>query len=347
MPLIPAAHLRTISINIFAAIGLKADKAQTIANLLIESNLAGHDSHGVLRLPQYVLSIQNKAIDPDVEIEIVSETPSSATIDGHNGLGQFIATQAMEVAIAKAREQTISTVNVYNCNHIGRLADYVMMAAEAKMIGLLFLNGHGGDHGVAPWGGTDRRLSTNPFACALPTGKDSPMVIDLTTSIVAGGKIRAYRSRGEPLPEGWILDADGAPSTDPNAYLEHPQGALLPFGDIAGHKGYGLSMLTDILAGAMCEAGCSRSSSPGVGNAFLIIVIDIEKFTEIVDFEAHVSQMIDFVKASSTAPGFDEISIPGERSAHTRQHRLAEGIPLDDTTWERLVETAQSVGVPV
>ena len=188
MPLIPAARLRTISINIFTALGLKADKARIITNLLIESNLAGHDSHGVLRLPQYVLSIQNKAIDPDVDIEIVSETPSSAIIDGHRGLGQFIATQAMEVAIAKAKEHTISTVNVYNCNHIGRLADYVKMAAEAKMIGLLFLNGHGGDHGVAPWGGTDRRLSTNPFACALPTGKDNPMVIDLTTSIVAGGK---------------------------------------------------------------------------------------------------------------------------------------------------------------
>ena len=347
MPLIPATQLRTISINIFTAIGLKPDKAQTIANLLIESNLAGHDSHGVLRLPQYVLSIQSKAIDPDVEIEIVSETPSSAIIDGHSGLGQFIATQAMEVAIAKAREHTISTVNVHNCNHIGRLADYVRMAAEAKMIGLLFLNGHGGDHGVAPWGGTDRRLSTNPFACALPTGKDSPMVIDLTTSIVAGGKIRAYRSRGEPLPEGWILDADGNPSTDPNAYLEHPQGPLLPFGDIVGHKGYGLSMMTDILAGAMCEAGCSRSSAPGVGNAFFIIVIDIEKFIDLADFEAHVAQMMDFVKASPTAPGFDEISIPGERSARTRQQRLAEGIPLDDTTWERLVETAQSVGVPV
>jgi uncharacterized oxidoreductase len=347
MPLIPVTQLRTISINIFTAIGLKADKAQTIANLLIESNLAGHDSHGVLRLPQYVLSIQSKTIDPDVEIEIVSETPSSAIIDGHSGLGQFIATQAMEVAIAKAREHTISTVNVYNCNHIGRLADYVKMAAEAKMVGMLFLNGHGGDHGVAPWGGTDRRLSTNPFACALPTGKDSPMIIDLTTSIVAGGKIRAYRSRGEPLPEGWILDADGNPSTDPNAYLEDPQGPLLPFGDIAGHKGYGLSLMTDILAGAMCEAGCSRSSSPGAGNAFFIIVIDIEKFIALADFEAHVAQMIDFVKASPTAPGFDEISIPGERSARTRQQRLAEGIPLDDTTWERLVETAQSVRVSV
>ncbi len=347
MPLIPAAKLRTISLNIFSALGLKPDKAQTITTLLIESNLAGHDSHGVLRLPQYVVGIQTKTIDPEVGIEIVNETPSSAVIDGHRGLGQFIATQAMKIAIDKAKAHTISTVNVYNCNHIGRLADYVMMAAEAKMIGMLFLNGHGGDHGVAPWGGTDRRLSTNPFASALPTGKESPMVIDLTTSIVAGGKIRAYRSRGEPLPAGWILDADGNPSTDPNAYLEDPKGPMLPFGGIAGHKGYGLSLLTDILAGAMCDAGCSRTSATSTGNAFFIIVIDIEKFVAPADFEAHVAQMIDYVKASPTAPGFDEISIPGERSARTRQQRLAEGIPIDDTTWERLIETAESVGVPV
>ena len=347
MPLIPVVQLRTISTDIFKALGLKADKAQTIANLLVESNLAGHDSHGVLRLPQYVESIQNKTIDPDVEIEIVSETPSSAVINGRRGLGQFIATQAMEIAIAKAEAYTISTVNVYNCNHIGRLADYVMMAAEAKMIGLLFLNGHGGDHGVAPWGGIDRRLSTNPMACAIPTGRGDAMAIDLTTSVVAGGKIRAYRSRGEPLPEGWILDAEGNPSVEPNAYLEEPKGSLLPFGDIAGHKGYGLSLLTDILAGAMCEAGCSRSSPPDVGNAFFMIVIDIEKFTPLADFEAHVTQLIDFVKASPIAPGFDEISIPGERSALTRRQRLANGIPLDDATWEHLLETAREVGVSV
>lgn len=347
MPLISADQLRTISIDIFKALGMMSDKAQTIANLLVESNLAGHDSHGVLRLPQYVHAIQGGGIDADAEIEIVSETPSSAVIDGHWGLGQVIATQAMEIAIAKAKAHVISTVNVYNSNHIGRLSAYVMMAAQARMIGLLFVNGHGADQGVAPWGGSDRRLGTNPMACGIPTGQADAMVIDLTTSVVAGGKIRAYRSRGEPLPEGWVIDAAGNPSTEPGAYLDEPQGALLPFGGLAGHKGYGLSLFVDILAGAMCEAGCSRPASPKLGNAFLAIVIDIEKFTPLADFEAHVAGLIDFVKASPTAPDFEEISIPGERSARTRRERLVNGIPLDDATWENLVEAARQVGVDV
>jgi uncharacterized oxidoreductase len=347
MPLISADRLRTISIDIFKALGLAADKAQTIANLLVEANLAGHDSHGVLRLPQYVLGIQNKTIDPNVEIEIVTETPSSVVINGHWGLGQIIATHAMKLAIAKAKAHAISTVNVYNCNHSGRLADYVMMAAEAKMIGLLFVNGHGADQGVAPWGGIARRLGTNPIACAIPTGQEEAMVIDLTTSVVAGGKIRAYLTRSEALPEGWVIDSAGDPSTDPATYFDDPKGALLPFGEIAGHKGYGLSLLVDVLAGAMCEAGCSRPAAPKLGNAFLAIVINIEEFTPMEDFEAHVAQLINCVKASPTAPGFDEILIPGERSARTRRQRLANGIPLDEVTWERLVETARQVGISV
>ena len=347
MPTIPADKLRTISIDIFKAIGVAADKAQTMATLLVEANLAGHDSHGVLRLPQYVVAIRNEVIDLDAKIEIVTQTPSSAVINGHWGFGQVIAAQAMEIAITKAKSHVISTVNVYNSNHIGRLADHVMMAAQEKMVGLLFLNSHGADAGVAPWGGIARRLSTNPMACAIPTGRADAMVIDMTTSVVAGGKIRAYRNRGEVLPEGWVIDAEGNPSTDPAVYLDDPKGALLPFGGIAGHKGYGLSLLVDILAGAMCEAGCSRPSSPRVGNAFLIIVIDIEKFTPIADFEAHVEGLIDFVKASPTASGFDEILIPGERSARAHGDRLANGIPLDDVTWGNLVKAAEQFGVEI
>ncbi len=348
MPLFPADQLKSICIDIFKAIGVAEDKAQIVANLLVEANLAGHDSHGVLRLPQYVRMIQDKDIQPDAEIEIVPpETPSSAVIDGHWGFGQVIVTQAMEIAIAKARTHVVSAVNVYNCNHIGRLADYVLMAARAKMIGVLFVNGHGADQGTAPWGGIARRLGTNPMACAIPTGREDPMLIDITTSVVAGGKLRAYRNRGEALPEGWLIDSAGNPSTDPAVYFDAPRGALLPFGGIAGHKGYGLGLLVDILAGAMCEAGCSRPAAPRLGNALLAIAINIENFIPIADFEGHVARLIDFVKASPTAPGYDEISIPGERSARTRRDRLANGIPLDDATWESLVETARRVGVEI
>ena len=342
MPLIPAKQLQTISIDIFKTIGISEDKAQTIATSLVEANLAGHDSHGVLRLPQYVRGIQDKSIDPNVEIEIVNQTASSALIDGHWGFGQVIATQAMEIAIEKAKAHVISAVNVYNCNHIGRLSDYVLPAAQAGLIGILFVNGHGADQGVAPWGGISRRLGTNPMACA-----GDPILIDLTTGVVAGGKIRAYRNRSEPLPDGWIVDAEGNPSTNPAAYLDNPQGALLPFGGIAGHKGYGLGMIVDILAGAMCQAGCSRPISPRLGNALFIMAINIEDFTPITNFEEHVTQLIDFVKASPTASGFDEILIPGERSGRTRRDRLANGIPLDDATWENLAKTARQVGVAV
>jgi uncharacterized oxidoreductase len=347
MPQIPADKLKSISINIFKAIGIPDAKAETVATLIIEANLAGHDSHGLLRLPQYVLAVQAKTIDPHTEIEIVSQTASTALIDGHWGFGQVIATQAMEIAIEKARAHAITAVNVYNSNHIGRLADYVLTAAQAGMVGLLFLNGHGADQGVAPWGGIARRLGTNPFACALPTQQEDPILIDLTTSTVAGGKIRAYRNRGESLPEGWIIDAEGNSSTKPAVYLDEPKGALLPFGGIAGHKGYALSMLVEILAGAMCEAGCSRPQSAKLGNAFLALVINIEAFTPIADFEGRVTQLVDFVKTSATAPGFDEITIPGERSAHTRQERLQNGIPLDDATWGNLLEVARELEVPV
>ena len=347
MPRIPVDQLKSISISIFKAIGIPEAKAETVANLIIEANLAGHDSHGLLRLPQYVLAVQANTIDPDADIEIVSQTPSTALIDGHWGFGQVVATQAMEIAIEKAKTHAITAVNVYNSNHIGRLADYVLTAAQAGMVGLLFLNGHGADQGVAPWGGIARRLGTNPLACAIPTQQEAPILIDLTTSTVAGGKIRDYRNRGAPLPEGWLIDAQGNSSTQPAAYLDDPKGALLPFGGIAGHKGYALSMLVEILAGAMCEAGCSRPQSPKLGNAFLALVINIEHFTPIADFEAHVAQLIDFIKTASTAPGFDEILIPGERSAHTRRKRLQNGIPLDDATWGNLLEVAREVGVPV
>ena len=200
MPRISADQLKSISTDIFKAIGIPETKAETVANLIVEANLAGHDSHGLLRLPQYVRAVQANTIDPYAEIEIVSQTPSTALIDGHWGFGQVIATQAMEIAIEKAKTHPITAVNVYNSNHIGRLADYVLTAAHAGMVGLLFLNGHGADQGVAPWGGIARRLGTNPLAGAIPTRQADPILIDLTTSTVAGGKIRAYRNRGDSLP---------------------------------------------------------------------------------------------------------------------------------------------------
>ena len=293
-------QLRKNGFEIFKAAGATDEEARTVPDLLVESNLAGHDSHGVLRIPQYVRMIQNGDIKPGANIEIVQETPATAIINGYWGVGQLIATKAMQIAIEKAKSCSISSVSVYNCNHIGRLANYALMAVEHEMIAMMMVNGHGGDQGVAPFGGITQRLGTNPIAVALPT-KGEPFVLDITTSAVAGGKIRVKRARKEELPEGWLIDSEGNPTIDPEVYFTG--GALLPLGGVLGHKGYGLGLVVDILAGALSEAGCSRVDAPRSGNGIWTCVINIKNFTPIDEFKDRVHLLFEYVKSSPTAPG--------------------------------------------
>jgi len=340
MPNFAHDQLRKISFEIFKAAGATDYEARIVSDLLVESNLAGHDSHGVLRIPQYVSMIQRGDIKPGVNIEIVRETPATAVINGNWGFGQSIATKTTQVAIEKAERCSISSVSVYNCNHIGRLASYVLMAAEHKMIGMMMVNGHGGDQAVAPFGGIARRLGTNPIAVAIPT-KNVPFVLDITTSAVAGGKMRVKRVRKEKLPEGWLIDSEGNPTIDPEEYFK--RGALLPLGDALGYKGYGLSLVVDILAGALSEAGCSRADAPRLGNGIWACVINIESYTPIDEFKDRVQLMLEYVKSSPKAPGFNEIMIPGERAFRERRKRLDEGIFIEDETWRHITETRRSL----
>lgn len=337
-------QLRTIGFEIFKAAGATDEEARIVSDLLVESNLAGHDSHGVLRIPQYVRMILNGEIKPGANIEIVRETSSTAVINGNWGFGQLIATKVMRIAIEKARRCAISSVSVYNCNHIGRLASYALMAMENEMIALMMVNGHGGDQSVAPFGGIARRLGTNPIAVAIPT-EGAPFVLDITTSAAAGGKIRVKRARKEKLPEGWLIDSEGNPTTDPEVYFTQPLGALLPLGGALGHKGYGLSLVVDILAGALSEAGCSRANAPRLGNAIWACVINIESFTPIDEFKDRVQSLLEYVKSSPNAPGFSEIAIPGERSFKERCKRLKEGIFIEDETWRQIIATRRKLGL--
>lgn len=337
-------QLRKNSFEIFKAAGATDEEARIISDLLVESNLAGHDSHGVLRIPQYVRMIQNGGIKLGANIEIVQETPATAVINGNWGFGQVIATKAMQIAIEKAESCSISSVSVYNCNHIGRLASYALTATERNMIAIMMVNGHGGDQSVAPFGGIARRLGTNPMAIAIPT-RGEPFVLDITTSVTAGGKLRVKRARKEKLPERWLIDSEGNPTTDTEVYFTEPLGALLPLGGALGHKGYGLSLVVDILAGALSEAGCSRANAPRTGNGIWIYVINIANFTPIDEFKRRVQLLLDYVKSSPTAPGFDEIFIPGERSFRERRKRLEEGIFIEDETWRQIMETRRSLGL--
>lgn len=346
MPTFSSKQLEKIGIKIFEAAGVSEDEAQTVATFLVKSNLVGHDSHGVIRIPQYINLIKNGMIKPGVEIEIIRETPSTAVIDGKWGFGQVVASRAMAITIEKAKKTSISSVGTNHCNHVGRLSDYAMMAAKQEMIGMMTVNNHGAGLCAAPYGGYERRLSTNPICFAIPTGND-PIVMDITSSVVAEGKLRVKRNRGEKIPEGWIVDGYGNPSTEPEDFYKEPQGALLPFGGMVGYKGFGLSMIIDILSGGLSHAGCSRRDAERIGNGLFMEVINISSFVPIDEFYAQVNNLIEFVKSSKLAPGFDEILIPGEPEMRVEQERSKNGIFVDDETWRQIKEVAQELDVEV
>ncbi len=344
MPTFAREQLEDVASSIFEGAGVPADEARIVAASLVASNLLGHDSHGVIRIPQYLVMIREKQVVPGVPVDVIRETPATALLDGNYGSGQIVGGKAMEIAIDKAAQCGSSSVAVRNSNHVGRLGEYPMMAAERGMIGMAMVNNHGGGLCMASWGGVERRLSPNPMACAIPTGRDRPFLLDMTSSVCAEGKLRVARNKGDTLPEGWIINSDGNPSTDPAAFYGPPQGALLPLGGSVGYKGFGLCMMMDIMAGALSGAGCSGSSDALGLQALFITVTDIAAFATPVEFEKHVEQLTEYVKSPPLLPGVDEVLAPGEPEFRREEERLADGIPIDDGTWRQIVEAAESVG---
>ena len=346
MPYFTQDQLQKIAADIFTAKGVPNDEAEIIAELLVASNLAGHESHGVIRIPQYIGLIDDGLIQPGARVEIERESASHALINGQWGFGHVIAQKAMSLAIEKAKSSTISAISVYNCNHIGRIGSYPLLAAEAGMVGITMVNAGGTALYVAPFGGRDGRLATNPLAIATPTREGHPMLLDITSSVVAQGKIRVAINRGESVPLGWLIDGAGEPTDDPHDLNGTPPGALLPLGGSVGHKGYALGLMIDILGGALSGAGCSGSGNTRLQNGVLMIALDVSNFIALDDFYAHVEGLVAHVKASPPAPGVDEILTPGEIEARQTAQRLSEGIPIDDETWRQIRETAAEVGIP-
>ncbi len=316
-----------------------------VSKSLVLSNLMGHDSHGVIRLPQYVEAVESGKIATGAAIEVEQETAATAVLNANWGFGHVTAAEAVGTAVRKAQEASVGMVTVHRCNHVGRLGGYPPIAAAEGMVGLMTNNGHGGDLAMAPWGGVGRVLPANCVSVAFPSDRDYPVVLDLTTAVAAGGKVRVALARGDRLPKGWLVDAAGNPTTDPAVYVGDPPGALVPFGGPVGHKGSGLAFVLDILSGALSPAGCSRENPPVSGNALFVQAIRIEAFRPLDAFREEVGRLIDYVKSTPPAPGFDEVLVPGERSHRTRQERLAVGIPLEDRSWERIRGVADRLGV--
>lgn len=340
MPIFTAAQLREIGTKIFLAAGASREEAEWVSNLLVKANLVGHDSHGFIRVIQYVKAIQRGDINTNAKLEIVKETPTSALVNGNWGFGQVIAKKAMEIAIDKGRNGTVGTVCAFNVYHIGRLADYTMMAAENDMIGVAMANSL---RSVAAYGGVERLLSTGPLSYAFPCGCEFPFVLDIATSVVAEGKVRVALHKGEKLPEGCIIDKNGNPSTNPADYYDG--GALLPLGgDSYGHKGFGIGLAVEVLSGILSMSGQSYLPSKK-GNGLFFQAINIESFLPIDEFKRQVDALVERTKSCKVRPGFSEILIPGEIEWRTERERLSKGIYLPDRTWEEIQTIASSYGL--
>jgi uncharacterized oxidoreductase len=345
MPIFSTDFLTRTSAVIFAAAGMREDEARIVAKELVEANCAGHDSHGVIRIPQYLGQIEAGDIVPDAEVEIAREAPILAVLDAHWGFGQVAMSRGVDLGLEKARACGMAAIAVHRANHVGRLGSYVEHIARHNVVALLFVNGAPVCR-MAPWGGREARHGTNPVAIGFPSRAGEPVVLDMTTSAVAEGKIRVQRNRGEPVPDGWLIDAEGRPTNDPNTLYAEPSGTILPLGGSLGHKGYGLNIAVELLAGALGGAGCLGKERQ-FRNGSLLLLLDVEQLVGLDAYFAEADDYIAFVKSAAVAPGFDSILMPGEIELAMKKKRMAEGIFVEEETWGQIVESAGKVGAEV
>lgn len=344
MPTVTFEQLRDLTTRAMRALGCPPDEAETVADALARANLAGHDSHGIIRVEQYAKMVRAGDIVPGAPTTVVREAPCTALIDGGWNFGPVVARRAIEIAIRKAKEYGTGTVSVRNSNHLGRLGEYTLAAAQQGMVCLGTVNNHGRGNLVAPFGGSDARLATNPISFACP-GPERPILVDITTSVVAEGKVRVMKNAGKPVPDGWIIDNRGRPTTDPNDLYTDPRGAILPFGGLVAHKGFALGVMVDILSGALSGGGCSYSATCRLGNAMFFSVIDVEKFVSREEFVEQVGILERHIKSSPPAQGFQEIIMPGEPEFRQEERRRREGIFVDEETWRQFGACLNELGV--
>lgn len=354
---VDASTLTAFAGAIFRAAGCDDAEAERIARSLVSANLAGHDSHGVVRVPRYVHVLGLGQVRAGQHLTIVHEAASHALVDGNFGFGQTIAPLAVDLGIAKAKASGVAVIGLRNAGHIGRVGEWAERAAAARLISIHFVNVFNGEL-VAPFGGVDRRFSTNPFAIAVPMADGPPLLLDFATSVVAEGKVLVASQGGKPVPDDAMIEPDGRLSSDPRTLYgpvtgtdeRNPSagpGALRAFG---GHKGSGLAFMCEILAGCLTGGGTSGPAERGPGrriaNAMLSIYVTPGEFAGTAFTEA-AREYCTYVKAARPAVAGGEVLLPGEPERRTRALRLQTGIPLQRQTWEALAATAHKLGVAV
>ncbi|MEO2088300.1 MAG: Ldh family oxidoreductase [Gemmataceae bacterium] len=347
MPILPHAPLADFARALFVATGVPEASARLVADSLVDSNLCGHDSHGVMRVPQYIGYLKSGQFQADPPFTILNEKPAAVAADGGWGLGQVQAHRLLELLIPKATTLGVATGTLRNCGHIGRLGEYAEVAAGRKLAFFAAVNSHGSGRRVSPPGGTEGRISTNPICLGVPTDGD-PVVLDFGTSAVAEGKVRVHHQKGEPVPDGWLIDHTGQPTTNPAVLYADPRGSIVPFGGPQAYKGFGLGLLLDLLCGGLSGGRCSNPNDPmaGVGNAVVFTLFDPAAFGGVDHFITQAIALTQFVRSCPTPPGAT-ITLPGDPERRCKAERLKSGIPIPDGTWKLLADTAAQLEVPV
>jgi uncharacterized oxidoreductase len=340
---ISAATLGELVAGIFAAAGSAREHARTIAEHLVGANLAGHDSHGVIRVPQYLQWQRDGIVIANRTGRVAADHGALAVIDGEFGYGQVIGETAVREGMARAGKYGVALIALRHAGHLGRIGAWAEQAAARGLVSLHFVNSPGkGGIQVAPFGGRERRLAPNPLAIGMPRAGGPPLVLDITTSVVPEGKVRVALNRGAQLPEGAAIDAAGNPTRDPAAYYGPPPGALLAMG---GHKGSGLCMMVDLLAGALTGGGSSDPRVSGRGNNMLSIYIDPEHLSGRAALDDAAADLAAWVRSATPIAPDGEVLVPGEMEARCRRERSANGVPLDATTWGQISEAAAALGL--
>lgn len=339
-------RLRQLTATILARGGSEPAEADLVAGHLVDANLAGHDSHGVGLIPHYVRHLQAGLVVPNTSVKVVKDDGAFLMFDGQRGFGRRVAGEAMAAAMERCRETGVVVMTLAGSHHVGRVGAYGELASAAGLVSLHFVNVADHTGLVAPFRGSDARFSTNPVCIGMPgTATQPPLLLDMATSGVAMGKVMVAMRAGKPVPEGNLIDAQGAPTTDPQVMYREPRGSLLPFG---AHKGYALAVLTELLAGAMSGGGTIQPENPrrgGIVNNMFSVLVDPARLAGVDWMRREIDGFVGYVKDSPPADPASPVLVPGDPERLARAERLRAGIPLDAATWEELVTAGEAMGL--
>lgn len=346
MPDILPERLYDLAHLVARAMGSAEAEARDVAEHLVAANLAGHDSHGVGMLPDYVRMLHAGLLVPNQALATVADKGGVLVLDAKRGFGQAMAKEAMRLGIARAKEHGSVVVALRNSAHIGRIGHWAEQCCAAGMVSIHFVNVGDHDPLQAPYACSDARLGTNPFAVGVPgPGGEPLLLLDMATSAIAFGKARVARNKGLPVPEGVLIDAAGRPTTDPTTYVDTRKGALLAFG---AHKGSGLAILCEVL-GAAVTGGMTiaphHERKDGIVNSMLSFILDLSAVGDPTSIAREAVAVGEWVKASPPAPGFEEVLLPGEPERRSRERRQAAGIPIDEKSLADILAAARSLGL--